>query len=494
MKQGAPPVVSDSASTTAPVGGLPHKTGRRVLLNTGALTGASLWRIATSFVLQMLIARVLGPDGLGHYTIAMAYLNVSQVVAELGLPSLLTRDLARQPALRRAYFRVMLGILVVASFVTWLALVVLSFVLPYSPTTQASLWLVGASLPLYAVTAACETLFQADERMELVMGVEIFINTLILALSILVLWRGGGELGLIGVIVVTQLVSALLCLALLWRSRPMATPQVRIHVNIRHLLKQTTPFFGLSLTDVLLQRWDILLLSFIAGPTITGIYSAAYSLVRVLMKLEQSFWKALYPTFSRLQVQSSNHYRRLAHSSLRFSLLLILPVASVGAALAPELMHFIFGGDYAASALVFRVLVWVAPLYLVEMYAVTILMVEHHLRASIWIAVLNLVGITILLPALTPPFGAAGAALAVVAAGLIGTIFGLWLLARLQVPFRVRHFWRMVILALGVGLLAGISPLPWPLTAALVAGLYGALCWALGILSPSDWQTLRRTV
>jgi O-antigen/teichoic acid export membrane protein len=179
---------------------------------------------------------------------------------------------------------------------------------------------------------------------------------------------------------------------------------------------------------------------------------------------------------------------------LRFSLLLILPVASVSTALAPELLHFIFGGDYTTSALVYRILVWGAPLYLVEMYAVTLLMVEHHLRASIWIALLNLAGITLFLPALTPLLGAVGAALAVVTAGLVGTVFGLWLLSRLQVPFRVRHFWRMVSLALGVGLLAAISPLPWLLTGILATGLYGALCWAVGVLSPADWQALRRTV
>lgn len=75
--------------------GPPRQTGRRVLVNTGALTSASLYRIGTSFVLQLLIARNLGIEGLGHYTIAMAYLNVSQVISELGLPALLVHDLHR---------------------------------------------------------------------------------------------------------------------------------------------------------------------------------------------------------------------------------------------------------------------------------------------------------------------------------------------------------------------------------------------------------------
>ena len=81
---------------------LPPATGRRVLVNTGALTSASLWRIAMSFILQLLIARRLGVEALGIYTTAMAYLNVSQVVTELGLPALLVRDLAQEPWRRRS--------------------------------------------------------------------------------------------------------------------------------------------------------------------------------------------------------------------------------------------------------------------------------------------------------------------------------------------------------------------------------------------------------
>ena len=95
-----------------------RQTGRRVLVNTGALTTASLYRIGMSFVLQLIIARRLGIEGLGHYTIAMAYLNVSQVISEFGLPNLLVRDLAQAPQHRRAYFRVLVALQVGLAFLT----------------------------------------------------------------------------------------------------------------------------------------------------------------------------------------------------------------------------------------------------------------------------------------------------------------------------------------------------------------------------------------
>ncbi len=204
-----------------------------MLINTGALTSASLWRIAISFVLQILIARRLGVEGLGHYTIALAYLNVSQVIVELGLPTLLVRDLAQNPTHRRTYFRWLLGIQLLTSLLTWAGLILLSFVLPFAPVTAASFWLVGASLPLYAVTSAAETLFQAGERMELVMGVEVAINTLILLISLGVLWQGGDELALIAVIIATQAVSAALCLLLLCAAGCWL-PLRRVPIDLAH--------------------------------------------------------------------------------------------------------------------------------------------------------------------------------------------------------------------------------------------------------------------
>ena len=98
------------------------QTGRRVLVNTGALASSSLWRIAISFVLQILIARTLGISQLGQYISTLAFLNVAQIVSELGLPNLLVRDLAQLPHQRRAHFLAALRMQLASALLTWLAL------------------------------------------------------------------------------------------------------------------------------------------------------------------------------------------------------------------------------------------------------------------------------------------------------------------------------------------------------------------------------------
>lgn len=471
-----------------------QQTGRRILVNTSALAGSSVWRIITSFALQLVIARQLGVLGLGQYAIALAYLNVCQILTELGLPALLVRDLAQMPWLRRSYFRLALSIQLTAGLVVWGGLMLITLLLPFADTSRTMLWIVGASLPFYAITSVTQTLFQAGERMELVMGVELLINTLILLLSIAVVWRGGTILHLAAVLVATQLTSALLGLILLNRSQLFAQPQERLVWQWSLLWQRAAPFCGLALADVLLQRADIMVLSIVGGETITGIYGAAYNLVRVGLKLVQNFWAALYPTLSRLQRQAPQHYIRLCNFSLRYGLLCLLAAAAIGTGITADILALIYGADYAASVFVLEILLWSAPLYLLENYTQTLLMVEQRPFQSLLITGLHLVTLITLVPILTPVLGAPGTAWAALLAGAIGALVSLRLLQRWQMPRTVARPYVMLGLAVSSYLLSLLLPLDWPWRLLLCTLLYLIVAWRTGLIAQHDWQLVRRVV
>ncbi|MEX1020966.1 MAG: oligosaccharide flippase family protein [Litorilinea sp.] len=475
-----------------------QQVGRRVLVNTGALAGSSLWRIAISFVLQVFIARQLDIPGVGIYNAALAYLNVGQVISEIGLPSLLVRNLAQHPQQRRALYFMSLRLQVGMALVVWAGLA--AFALLLEPTSRLALWIVGASLPFYAVTSTTQTIFRAAERMELIMGVEWVINAVILGMSLAVLFAGGDILALVGVLVAAQALSAAICAGLLQRSGLLQGPQTHAPLVLGELWGQAMPFFRLSIADVLLQRLDILLLTLLGGEVVTGIYSLAYNLVRVLTKLVQSFWQALYPTFSRLYHHRDRKYAVLAQLGLRYGLIALLPAAALSAAVAPDLLPFIFSTDYQESASVYRILVWQAPLLFIASYASTLLMVQRHPKASLVIASAHIVTLLILLPLLTRWAEADGAAWASLIAGAMGTLAGLALIRRHRVPlaFAIEGApggLLLLVAAVLVGLFTTrLLPLPWLPAAAAGGLLYLALIWRLGVFSPQDIQQFRRAL
>lgn len=455
------------------------------------MAGSNLWRIVVSFGVQLLITRVLGVEALGVYSVAMAYLNVGQVASELGMPGLLVRDLAQAPHWRRSYFRRALVGQIAAAGLAWLALIVLAAVLPISSVLQSALWLIGASLPFYAITSATQTLFQAGERMELVMSVELIINTLILLGSIAVLWLGGSVNQVIGLLIATQLISALLGLLLLWRSGLMAAPQSPAPQQGVALGRRLLPFYTLSLADVLLQRIDLLLLSVIAGELVAGIYSAAYNLVRVLLKLVQSFLQALYPTLSRLRRQAPLHYQQVASLSVRLGLLLLLPIVIVGTVSAGPVLQLVYNEPHLATIPVLQTLLWTAPVLLVNGLTSLLLLIERRPRWSLLITGTNLLSMMALLPWLTEQAAARGAAWAVLAAGSLTVLVSLGLARQWHLPIRSRALWGLLAASALIAVVLWALPVAWPIRVVIASALYLGLLGFSGQLSGADWRLLR---
>src|SRR5438477_12267695 len=73
--------------------------------NTLILLISNVGSAVLSFVLSVLIGRALGQDGLGVYSTALAWITPLSLVAEFGLGTLMTRDIAQNPASEAAYLR-----------------------------------------------------------------------------------------------------------------------------------------------------------------------------------------------------------------------------------------------------------------------------------------------------------------------------------------------------------------------------------------------------
>ncbi len=504
----------DQLGSTPTSGPTTPRTDRRVLLNTGALAGSSLWRIGISFLLQLYIASRLGAEGLGQYATALAFLNVAQVVSELGLPQLLVRDLARHPERRAHSFRAALAVQLMAGFLVWLGVIGLVYLVPYQPTTRLVLILMTGSLPFFAFTSVSATLFQAGERMEYVMGVEMVVNTLVLAAGLGVLWRGGGVVHLAVVQIGAQAVNALLFGFLLRRSGLLdgslgngdGVDGADLHglnlTFLRDLWRQARPFYGLALTTVLLNRADILLLSALVGETITGIYSAAYLIVRVLIVLSQTYWRAIYPTLSRLRHQALEQYQRLAELALRYGLIALLPAAALSTDAAGFILGLIYRGEaYTGALTAYQVLIWAAPLFLTATYTVHLLMVEHYPQGSLMVAICHLLLVVLFLPALALRWQAVGAAGAVVASIGASVLLGFFLIRRVQVPVKRPTglgvlLFATLLAAVGQRALNLLLPSPnlWPFSTLAGLIIYGVGLWQGRVASPADLALFRRAL
>src|SRR4051812_37594414 len=78
---------------------------RSLSRNTGTLLLSNAGSAVLSFVLSVLIGRVLGKDGLGIYSASLAWVFPLSLVADFGISTLMTRETARDSNLEANYMR-----------------------------------------------------------------------------------------------------------------------------------------------------------------------------------------------------------------------------------------------------------------------------------------------------------------------------------------------------------------------------------------------------
>ena len=245
--------------------------------------------------------------------------------------------------------------------------------------------------------------------------------------------------------------------------------------------------------DALLQRMDVVLLSVVAGEAATGIYDAAFQLVKVVMTLIMSFSEAIYPTLSRLYVHTRQQFALAIGKSLQYGLVLLLPLAVGATVLAEPIIALLYRRpEYAPAAGVLAVLSWALLPYFAQLLLTRTLMAGDRQRASLWVTGLMIAIGAVFMLALTYQFAAVGTAAAL---GLMYMV-GAWLAWRASrgydIAFGLSCLARPALAAalMGAGLYL-MPSLPW--WAAIPIGIvgYAALALGLGAFDRADIQTLR---
>lgn len=304
--------------------------------NSLALLANQVTQNATSFILSVSIARILGPYELGQYTLAFTFYFIFMTISSQGLKTLLTREIAKSPGKLQTYL--VSGTLVQfgLSLTAYGVLFLLVYLLPYRPATQTLCWIVGAALIPYGISNVTEAIFQAQERMHLITisTVPIYILRLIVMFVTLKL---GYSINLVGIILVA---SEVVILLIEWAFVLRINSPLQWAIDrqfIREILLKVRTFLAIEGVSVFKLRMQVFFLSLLAGETVVGLYGATVQLLQPFQLISQSLVVAALPSFARVNSEDTDRLQRLVETII--SVLLVVAV--------PLLIGFIFiGGDF----------------------------------------------------------------------------------------------------------------------------------------------------
>lgn len=119
------------------------------------------------------------------------------------------------------------------------------------------------------------------------------------------------------------------------------------------------PTSATALSAFMLAYIDIICLGILLNPERVGIYSAASPTSRIILAFSAGLYAILLPSISELKARGSDgEVKKYAKDSLKFSLIILIPVAAISIAFSKSIITLLFGASYVGAAKAFEILVF----------------------------------------------------------------------------------------------------------------------------------------
>jgi len=285
----------------------------------------------------------LGRDSFGVLNFAAYLLALFTVLADLGLPSLLTRDISRSPADTRRFIGVGLAFKMLTLVSVAACILILLLFSGFDANTN---YVVVLTLVAFLFTSS-STVFlsalQAHQKMKLV-SIAVLLNDLLNSVGVVALIGSFPSMTtvlLIGIVVaiVNFIVLALLCRRFFGSYWPVFDKHTLVY-----FFKQGYPLAFSALGITLYLYIGTAVLKYTRGDSDTGIYTAAHRLFSILTLLPASLTQVIYPILSGLFVAEPARLPKAFRDSLRVMALVSIPLAVGTVVLAPSIIPLIYPG------------------------------------------------------------------------------------------------------------------------------------------------------
>jgi O-antigen/teichoic acid export membrane protein len=144
-----------------------------------------------------------------------------------------------------------------------------------------------------------------------------------------------------------------------WFSKKFFVPKLGFDFFLwKKLFVQSLPF-ALSITFLYIYyRIDTVMLSLMVNDQVTGWYNAAYRLVDVVNYIPFLIVTAILPSMARSSKNDHELLMDIFNRSLRYLVLLSIPIGVGTFLLAPRIVLFVYGEGFANAAIALKILIW----------------------------------------------------------------------------------------------------------------------------------------
>ena len=335
--------------------------------NIGILFLSQIVTIILGFLYIIYIARYLGTSGFGILSFALAFAGIFVIIVDLGLSMLTVREVSRDKSLAGKYLGNALIIKIILAIVMLLLIVFVVKIINYPQETVYVVYLIGFAFIFGSFSGIFNSIFQAYEKMEFQSIGQIITSFLMLLGVLIAIYLGLGLYAFASIYLIVNLIifiySFFVC------SWKFVLPKIEIDLHFWRLIILESLPFGLTSIFVLIYYYmDTVMLSILIpnSNSIIGWYSAAYRLVTPLTFIPAIFFTSVFPVMSNLYGKSENSLKFAFGRSIKYMIILGIPIATGITILANKIILLIYGQSYFPSVIALQILIWTIPLIFID--------------------------------------------------------------------------------------------------------------------------------
>ncbi len=328
---------------------------KSIAKNVASLYVGEILSQILTFFLVVSIARYFGDVGLGKYSFTFSFVAFFLIFADMGLPILLTKEVAKNRQLTRDYMTKTFTLKVILNIIAFSITILAILISRRDYETILLVILAAIAMFFYNLAGMYRAIFQAYELMKYESYSRIVERLLASSVAILLIYRGYGILSLFIVLILSNVVYYLLLHVLI--TLKISKISLTVDVNLwKQNLMASMPFW---ITNVFLSiyfRIDTIMLGFMKDFAATGWYNAAVKIVEVLTRIPFLLINAVFPTLAKFHKLSYPKTKLLYEKSFYYMLIVALPITTGLIMLTERIILNVYSPDFRNSIIALQIL------------------------------------------------------------------------------------------------------------------------------------------
>lgn len=377
-----------------------------------------------SFITATFLARMLGSEGYGAYSNAIAWANIFTALSLFGFNSLLLRDIAilqaqNNWALVKGLLRfsdgLILAISLILSFIL-LATASLLFSSLEKEQLRFTLWIAAPLIPLWTLANLRQSAIRGLQHITHAMLPDLIfrpILTLACIVGVYLLWPKLLNSQISMALSVGSAIIAL-AIAIVWLQNflPKDFGKVDPQYQIKEWLKVSSPMFVFGVTQIIISQAPIVILGLFSTTENVGYFTVVSRVANLLIFLPIAVSIVMGPLIARLNSQGEKvRLQNILKRTARLTFAVTLLGGSVFLIFGKNILS-VFGLEFTIA---YKALIMLVIGYLVDtglgISIITLTMTGHERTVANY-QIVSVVMLIVLCSLLTPLSGYEGAALA----------------------------------------------------------------------------------